>query len=105
MTIDEVIDKLKMLRIAQELQAKAFSEDGKPLEPDFEIAVNMAIEALEKRKHKKPIRITYVDGGAEEKCPNCNKRLCAVFANGDTYDGQRPYCHWCGQALDWSEEE
>lgn len=39
MTNNEAIDKLITLKIAQALQAKAFSEDGKPLEPDFDIAV------------------------------------------------------------------
>lgn len=48
MTNKEAIDKLITLKTAQ-----AFSEDGKPLEPDFDIAVNKAIEALEKAGKKK----------------------------------------------------
>ena len=62
MTNEEAIDKLTTLKFAQALQAKAFSEDGKPLEPDFDIAVNMAIEALKKADTYKRVVITNANG-------------------------------------------
>ena len=62
MTNKEAIDKLITLKTAQALQAKAFSEDGKPLEPDFEIAVNMAIEALKKADIYKKVVLTNAAG-------------------------------------------
>ena len=62
MTNKEAIDKLITLKFAQALQSKAFSEDGKPLEPDFETAVNMAIEALEKADTYKRVVLTNAEG-------------------------------------------
>lgn len=101
MTNNEAIDKLIMLKFAQALQAKAFSEDGKPLEPDFDIAVNMAIEALEKQIRKRVYLVSdgYADGYPvwEEYCPACDSELDGC----SDYD----FCPYCGQALDWSEEE
>ena len=67
--------------------------------------MDVAIEAVEKQIPKKPNRIEYVDGGAENECPSCKKRICMVFGNGDTFRWQMPYCCDCGQKLDWSEEE
>lgn len=61
------------------------------------------IKAIDKQMPKKPKRIEYVDGGAEEDCPNCGKRICMVFRNGDTFRWQMPYCCDCGQKLDWEE--
>lgn len=66
---------------------------------------NMAIKALEKQVAKKPILIKrsftqfYV-------CPNCVKendgkqeiRYKALFSKLNN-------CHYCGQKLDWSDEE
>lgn len=46
-------------------------------------------EALEKQTPKKPIK--YKD---EIVCPSCK-----------TLVGSSPYCRYCGQALDWGEEE
>ena len=46
-------------------------------------------EALEKQIPKKPIK--YKD---EIVCPSCK-----------TLVGSSPYCRYCGQALDWGEEE
>lgn len=46
-------------------------------------------EALEKQIPKKPIK--YKD---EIVCPSCK-----------TLVGSPPYCRYCGQALDWGEEE
>lgn len=47
------------------------------------------IKALEKQIPKKPIK--YKD---EIVCPSCK-----------TLVGSAPYCRYCGQALDWGEEE
>lgn len=66
-------------------------------------ASRVAISAIEKQIPKKPKRIEYVDGGAEDDCPNCGKRICMVFGNGDTFRWQMPYCCDCGQKLDWEE--
>lgn len=68
-------------------------------------ACAIAIKALEKQMPKKPIRIEYVDGGAESECPSCKKRICMVFGNGDTFRWQMPYCCDCGQKIDWEGEQ
>ena len=76
MTNKEAIDKLITLKFAQTLQAKAFSEDGTPLEPDFEIAVNMAIEALEEADTYK--RVVFTKDGEEFRVLMDTKR-CLVY--------------------------
>ena len=59
-------------------------------------------EAEEKQIPKKPER----DGGSIFfRCPNfqCRKSLTRrEHAHGNV---DIPYCKWCGQALDWSEED
>ena len=52
-------------------------------------ALEKAIKALGKQIPKK--RIKYKD---EIVCPSCK-----------TLVGSAPYCRYCGQALDWGEEE
>lgn len=47
------------------------------------------IRALEKQIPKKPINYKY-----KIVCPSCENLV-----------GSAPYCRYCGQALDWSEEE
>ena len=69
---------------------------------------NVAIKALDKQIPKKP---QYVDtrfrhhgrrtsdGSSLDKCykcPNCNSHIFHVF------DSEK-YCKYCGQALDWSD--
>lgn len=52
-------------------------------------ALKTAIEALEKQTPKKPVKEM-----GEIVCPTC-----------ETLVGSRPYCGYCGQAIDWSKEE
>ena len=102
MTNNEAIDKLITLKFAQALQAKAFSEDGKPLEPDFDIAVNMAIEALEKQIPQKPINAETSYGEfITHLCPACKKRIALEPCDHSLIT----HCYWCGKAFDWNEEE
>lgn len=53
------------------------------------IAYNMAIKALEKQIPKKPVEVRN-----EIVCPTCK-----------TLVGSSLYCRYCGQALDWGDEE
>ena len=101
MTNNEAIDKLIMLKFAQALQAKAISEDGKPLEPDFEIAVNKAIDAPEKQIPKKVELFEDENccGEIRYRCPSCKHNFSM-----EEFELAMNYCD-CGQALDWSEEE
>lgn len=59
--------------------------------------IETAISALEKQMPKKP---TMYDSIPHARCPKCH---CAVMIYCD--DAKHPNCHWCGQAIDWGEEE
>lgn len=58
-------------------------------EPPAMKAVAVAMQALEKQTPKKPVKEM-----GEIVCPTC-----------ETLVGSRPYCGYCGQAIDWSKEE
>lgn len=64
------------------------------------MAMKLAVEALEKQIPKRVIL------GYDEQdsicCPNCKGELLSM----DWYDHWKcNYCEFCGQALDWSDEE
>lgn len=52
-------------------------------------------EAVEKQTDEKPTAVLGTFGGKEYECKNCGSAVCY----GDEY------CRWCGQKLDWSDEE
>ena len=52
-------------------------------------------EAVEKQTDEKPTAVLGIFGGKEYECKNCGSDVCY----GDEY------CLWCGQKLDWSDEE
>lgn len=62
---------------------------------DYAIAIDTAIEALEKQIPKKPI--TTKDGN---KSCSCGLVVRTGYIRNCLY-----YCDNCGQAIDWSEEE
>lgn len=78
MTENECIETLKMNR------PFAYSE--------LQNAVDMAIQALEKRMPKKPLH----NGANWYRCP----KGCEVHKKHFERDF---YCPMCGQAIDWSE--
>lgn len=87
MTPEEAITILKI--------AKTEVEWNYPL--DYAIAIDTAIEALEKQIPKKPIKsdreVRYCEVW---KCPKCGFEW-----SGRVVD----YCYKCGQAIDWRDEE
>lgn len=99
MTNIEAINVLNMV------EAYGLADEAKKLAIDALKMVEEYKADHEKQIPKKPNRIEYVDGGAEDDCPNCGKRICMVFGNGDTFRWQMPYCCDCGQAIDWGEGE
>lgn len=62
-------------------------------------ALKLAVEALEKQIPKKGIMIGD-NYSSILSCPNCRKPIVNVW-NIAKYEPN--YCHYCGQALDWSE--
>lgn len=81
MTVQEAIEKLKYIKYIGngEQEYKKCSES---------IAIDMAIEALEKQIPKKPIEDHTFDF-----CPVCSYSV----------DYLRNYCKECGQKLDWGD--
>ena len=63
--------------------------------------VTLACKALEKQIPKKGIMIGD-DYSSVLSCPNCRKPIVNVW-NIAKYEPN--YCHYCGQALDWSDEK
>lgn len=59
--------------------------------------MDLAIEALEKQIPKNPVNY---DSVPHSRCPACNN---AVKVFEDTHEYH--YCLYCGQCLDWSDEE
>ena len=51
--------------------------------------------AMEKQTDEKPTAVLGTFGGTEYECKNCGS---------DVWYGDE-YCRWCGQKLDWSDEE
>lgn len=94
MTNQEAIETLKI--------AMAEVEWNYPL--DYAVAIETAIEALEKQIPKKPVEY-------EDKyygCPICGNALMRKWEKYPTVlmpkSNGLPYCLCCGQALDWNEE-
>ena len=74
---------------------------------DINIALNFAIEALEKQMPEKPY--TEISKKSDEGyycCPNCKKHIEVIgFSAYREKYGMNRFCSYCGQAIDWSEEE
>lgn len=87
MTPEEAITILKI--------AKTEVEWNYPL--DYAVAIDTAIEALEKQIPKKPISLGEDIDRDVGQCPNCKEII-------DTYEDYK-YCSDCGQAIDWRDEE
>lgn len=51
--------------------------------------------AMEKQTDEKPTAVLGNFGGTDYECKNCGSDVCY----GDEY------CRWCGQKLDWEDEE
>ena len=105
MTASEAI---KMLEIQR--PAYGCKEYKKPLMYAYEMAIKAleevqqyrsigtpeeCREAVEKQTDEKPTAVLGTFGGKEYECKNCGSDVCY----GDEY------CLWCGQKLDWSDEE
>nr|DAL85034.1 MAG TPA: Transcription initiation factor IIE, alpha FINGER, Transcription [Caudoviricetes sp.] len=60
----------------------------------------MAVKALEKQRQKK---IETWNGQA--LCPCCKKLFGEMKTIRNLTTWEMPYCKFCGQALDWSDEQ
>lgn len=57
-------------------------------------------ELVDRATPKKPIE--YPSFASGYKCPNCESN---IVLHGSHKICPTPCCSWCGQALDWSEED
>ena len=62
--------------------------------------VNLALEALEKQIPKKPLIRK-----AEDYFGNVKHTLCPNCQETDFVFTKPCFCHHCGQAIDWSDDE
>lgn len=65
-----------------------------------EVARQTAIKALKKQMPKKPLKQEFDFFDFRLVCPECKNCIVNVW-NKREYKPN--YCHYCGQALDWSE--
>ena len=87
-----------MLKCFDRLCGNYHYQNGEKI--DMEDALWTAVQSLEKQIPKKVI-LRY-DEQDSICCPNCKGALMSM----DWYDHWKcNYCEFCGQALDWSEEE
>ena len=83
MTIEEAITILKIAKMEVEWDYQL----------DYAVAIDTAIEALEKQIPKKPNKTKSTDDYGY--CPNCKTII-------DDYSDFK-FCSTCGQAIDWSD--
>lgn len=60
--------------------------------------IDAAIEALEKQIPKKPVGDLH--SVPHHRCPNCKKAI-RIYVDAP----YNPFCCFCGQALNWSDDE
>ena len=94
MNENEAIEWIESLRDSEDLQEFYYQDI-------FIESLDMAIQALEKQIPKKvvPRHIRKYDGFDDGECPTCGN---SVLRDGFSND---VYCDYCGQKLDWSDEE
>ena len=86
---DEAIRELKAMKPHIESHMSIVGHD----------AYDMAISALEKQMPKKAIGEQY----AHMRCPSCNHRIPS--GGGSSSRRRDNWCNYCGQAIDWEENE
>lgn len=109
MTNKEAIEKFKRIKRGNIFLIHQRIE-GKEVIEDYSLC-DMAITALEKQIPKKPIRIDKnkeFDGNWKKVCPSCGRVLMERITTSESSYPQHynytGHC-WCGQAIDWEEEE
>lgn len=63
-------------------------------------AKKMAVKALKKQRPKKP-----ETWNGQALCPRCKKLFGEMKIIRKLSTWEMPYCQFCGQALDWSDEQ
>ena len=103
LTKEECIKALRGLEMIE--RAENFEKWGGQVAPQIkcdviEQLIKEHFELVEKATPKKPIEKSSFASGY--KCPNCESN---IVLHGSHEICPTPCCSWCGQALDWSEED
>lgn len=87
-----------------ELLAKFLSANNSILKQTFIDELETAISALEKQIPKK-LKTTEVGRfGLVFLCPSCENEVAMIWESvWQKGRYKQKYCHYCGQALDWSD--
>lgn len=87
-----------------ELLAKFLSANNSILKQTFIDELETAISALEKQIPKK-LKTTEVGRfGLVFLCPSCENEIAMIWDSVlQKGEYKQKYCHYCGQALDWSD--
>ena len=99
MTRKKVIEQLKSLIADAETHREPDGTINMIFSDDIE-ALNIAIYETEYRVPKKPKEIVREFGDRTLGCPACAHPIGSVVSSRRY---QPRYCHFCGQALDWRE--
>ena len=99
MTESEAIEKLKNMRLYMQIEDE--HNDCKFTEDDYK-ANEMAIQALEKQIPKKPI-INHIN--TNEDVTEIEYTCSACGTNYVELTPCEEWCPYCGNKIDWSDEE
>lgn len=91
------------MTIEEAIEILTYAEPCRCVPEDNE-ALNMAIDALEKQIPKKIGTDEYYPHPLDKFCPACLEDFTGIDTFRNNYERWR-YCPYCGQAIDWSEQE
>lgn len=98
MTIEKAIEQLgELIKEAESHMTGNKSDDE--IFIDDKTALEMAIQTLEKQIPKK-----YELFLGQDLCPTCNNTFGSDAIRKTLSSWKMDYCQYCGQALDWSDE-
>ena len=107
MTTEKAIEQLESLM--QERESKVHRDDFDDVFLQDMEALKVGITALEKQVPKKipavntPCHVKAFDSDTETVCTFCCA-TCPVCSKWIVANVNHKYCQYCGQALDWSDE-
>ena len=94
-SMEDTIENMKFIKEAEQERMLITNLDGMGEKDAEELGFDFdrAIGALEKQIPREPIALQHGD----YRCPSCNRIIRIFEANN--------FCMFCGQAIDWGEEE
>lgn len=95
-----MLKELKELRSYKEKKEMQYLDDiENPLEPlKISAVLEAVVGTIKKNIPQKPVGDLH--SVPHYRCPNCKSGV-VLYEDNTKF----PYCQWCGQKLDWSEED